>query len=71
MTDISVGLLSFAQAIRKMTWAEMVQISEHISAEVQHMIKSERLDRDGVASVLVELATDIDEQAASQAEGKE
>ena len=58
--DITKGLLNFADAINALSWAEMVKISEFLASEVPHLIKSEKLDRDGMAQVLFDIAVDIE-----------
>lgn len=59
---VDQGLVDFAKVIKGMTWAEMARVSEHIVGEYQQLIKSDRLDRDGVAQSLVEMAKDIEKE---------
>ena len=49
----------FANAVLKLNWSTMVKISEHIASEIPHLIKSESLDRDGIAEVLNDMAREI------------
>lgn len=53
------SMTALARAIQRLTWANMVRISEHIANEIPHLQKSERLDRDGIAQIIHEMATDI------------
>ncbi|UWQ59982.1 hypothetical protein K3722_07580 [Leisingera caerulea] len=55
-------LQNLSEAIRALTWAEMVRFSEAVVSEVPHLQKSESLDRDGMARTLVDIAMDIDKE---------
>lgn len=59
-------LVALAEAIRALSWSEMVKISEHIANEVPHLAKSERMDRDGVAQSLAEMSDDIIAEARKE-----
>lgn len=56
-------LEAVADALRKLPWADMARIAEHIADQYEHLRKADRLDRDGVAQVLVEMADDILKEA--------
>lgn len=52
-------MLKFAKAIRAMTWRELSKISEHLAAQYAPLKDSDKLDRDGVAQVLHDMAGEI------------
>jgi hypothetical protein len=52
-------LEALAHEIRKLPWADMARIAQHLAEQYEHLLKAERLDRDGVAQVLSELADEI------------
>ena len=53
------GLVKLSGTIKELTWAEMVKVSGYLASEYPHLIKSDQLDRDGMAAVLVDMADDI------------
>ncbi len=64
-----------AEALRDLTWSEMVRVSEHIADSVTHHWENdEPVDRDIVAQILSDLGADILKEAelerASQATGE-
>ena len=63
---MSEPLVNFAGSIRALSWADMVKISEYICDQVPDLIKSEKLDRDGMAHALVDMAVDIETEAQKE-----
>ncbi len=56
-------LVSLAISLRALPWAEMAQIAEHIAGEYEHLRKADKVDRDGVAQVLADMADEILKEA--------
>lgn len=73
MSDLNAqpGLVSLAEALRSLTWSEMVKVSEYLAGEYPHLVKSDSLDRDGMAQVLNDMADDIAREAEQVASEKE
>jgi hypothetical protein len=51
---------NLADALRELSWAEMVKVSGYLSDQVSHHLKNhEPVDRDSVAQILTDVAVDI------------
>lgn len=58
------NLENLADALNELSWADMVKISEHISDQVTHHWKNEEpVDRDSVAQILSDMASEITREA--------
>lgn len=52
-------LRKLAKAIRAMTWRDLTKVSEHLAAQYVPLKNSDKLDRDGMAEVLHDMASEI------------
>jgi len=50
-----------------MPWSEMARVAEYLVSEIPHLRKAEKLDRDGMAQVLSDMAGDIIMEADKRA----
>ena len=52
-------LVSLANAIKSLSWRDMVKVSEHIADSAKALSKDDLLDRDSMAQTFVDIADDI------------
>ena len=60
---LSKGLIDFAKAIQALSWWELAKVSEYLASDFPHLVKSDRMDRDGIAELLHEMSASIVKEA--------
>ncbi len=63
MMDGKQHLTNVAVSLRNLPWAEMANIAQHIVDQIDPLRKSDALDRDGMAEVLSDMASEIIKEA--------
>lgn len=53
------ALKKVADALLELPWADMTKLAEAVLDEIPHLRKSDKLDRDGIAQSLNDLAGEI------------
>lgn len=65
---MSEGLIKLAKVLHELTWREMAAFSEAIFDEIPELRKADKLEPHGLAHFLINLADDIEKEAAARKE---